>query len=83
MEIPQETPWKIAEDRTLKAGSSPPRAQEEIGRAAVCSSFCDFLIDFGPKNRHSGAHAPEAHDREDLENLHLSEKNRALDCKLV
>jgi len=32
------------------------------------------LIDFGPKNRYSGAHAPEAHDREDLENLHLSEK---------
>ena len=24
MEIPHEKPWKIAEDRTLKAGSSPP-----------------------------------------------------------
>ena len=23
---PKETPWKIAENRTLKAGSSPPRA---------------------------------------------------------
>jgi hypothetical protein len=30
-----------------------------------------------------GAHAPEAHDWEDLENLHLSEKNRALDCRLA
>ena len=28
MEIPHEKPWKIAEDRTLKAGSSPPRAEE-------------------------------------------------------
>jgi hypothetical protein len=28
--------WKIAENRTLKWGSSPPRAEEEIGRAAVC-----------------------------------------------
>ena len=27
MEIPHEKPWKIAEDRTLKAGSSPPRAE--------------------------------------------------------
>jgi hypothetical protein len=25
--FPRETPWKIAENRTLKAGSSPPRAQ--------------------------------------------------------
>jgi hypothetical protein len=24
MEIPQGTPWKTAENRTLKAGSSPP-----------------------------------------------------------
>jgi hypothetical protein len=24
MEIPRETPWKIAENRTLKWGSSPP-----------------------------------------------------------
>jgi hypothetical protein len=27
----------------------PPRAEEEIGRAAVCSNFTDFLIDFGSK----------------------------------
>jgi hypothetical protein len=27
----------------------PPRAEEIIGRAAVCSGFCDFLIDFGPE----------------------------------
>ena len=27
MEIPHEKPWKIAEDRTLKAGSSPSRAE--------------------------------------------------------
>src|ERR1700722_7027823 len=27
MEIPQGTPWKIAENRTLKRGSSPPRAE--------------------------------------------------------
>ena len=28
MEIPEGNPWKIAENRTLKAGSSPPRAEE-------------------------------------------------------
>ena len=27
MEIPQGKPWKIAENRTLKWGSSPPRAE--------------------------------------------------------
>ena len=27
MEIPRETPWKIAENRTLKRVSSPPRAK--------------------------------------------------------
>ena len=27
MEIPQGTPWKIAENRTLKRGPSPPRAE--------------------------------------------------------
>jgi hypothetical protein len=27
MEIPRETPWKRAENRTLKEGSSPPRAE--------------------------------------------------------
>jgi hypothetical protein len=51
MEIPQGSTWKIAENRALKWGSSPPRAEEKFTRAAVCSSFCDFLIDFGPKNR--------------------------------
>jgi hypothetical protein len=44
-----ETPWKIAETRTLKWGSSPPRAEEGSGLAAVCSNFADFLIDFGAK----------------------------------
>jgi hypothetical protein len=28
MEIPQGTPWKIAENRTLKRGSSPPPSRE-------------------------------------------------------
>ena len=27
MEIPQGTPWKIAENRTLKRGSSPPEQE--------------------------------------------------------
>ena len=30
MEIPERNSWKIAENRTLKAGSSPPRAEETI-----------------------------------------------------
>ena len=29
MEIPQGKPWKIVENRTLKWGSSPPRAEEK------------------------------------------------------
>jgi hypothetical protein len=27
--IPKEIPWKIAENRTLKWGSSPPRTEEK------------------------------------------------------
>jgi hypothetical protein len=30
METPQGKAWKIAENRTLKWGSSPPRAEEEM-----------------------------------------------------
>ena len=30
MEIPERNSWKIAENRTLKAGSSPPRAEMPI-----------------------------------------------------
>jgi hypothetical protein len=60
LEIPRETPWKIAENRTLKWGSSPLPCRGKIGRATVCKSFCDFLIDFGAKNRHSRIHALEA-----------------------
>jgi hypothetical protein len=41
------------------------------------------LIDFGPKNRHSRIHAPEARRRENLENLNLSEEYRTFDCNLV
>jgi hypothetical protein len=62
-----------------KDGEAPPGAEEKIGR----QQFCRLFDPFQGKNWYSGAHAPEAHDREDLENLHLSEKNRALDCRLA
>jgi len=39
IEIPQGKPGKISENRTLKAGSSTNRAEEEIGRAAVFATF--------------------------------------------
>jgi hypothetical protein len=32
MEILEGNPWKIAENRTLKWGSSPPRAEESISK---------------------------------------------------
>ena len=35
----RNSPGKIPENRTLKAGSSTPRAEEEIGRAAVFATF--------------------------------------------
>src|SRR5215831_16528887 len=32
---PRETPWKIAENRTLKSGSSPPRARLSVSTTAA------------------------------------------------
>jgi len=46
MEIPQGTTWKMAENRTLKAGSSPPRAEEKIRPATKDHTFDRFLRDF-------------------------------------
>jgi hypothetical protein len=46
MEIPQRNTWKIAENRTLKAGSSPPRAEEESRLTKKDQGFARFLRDF-------------------------------------
>jgi hypothetical protein len=46
MEIPQGNTWKIAENRALKWGSSPPRAEEESRLTKKDQTFDRFLRDF-------------------------------------
>ena len=60
MEIPQGTSWKIAGHRTLKAGSSPPRAQERIRSATLLIDFLSvFEIDSGRKICHFSGYEEE------------------------
>ncbi len=46
MEIPQGNTWKTAENRTLKWGSSPPRAEEESRLAKKDHIFNRFPCRF-------------------------------------
>jgi hypothetical protein len=48
MEIPQGNTWKIAENRTLKRGSSPPRAEEKSRLTKKDQTFGRFLRVFEP-----------------------------------
>jgi hypothetical protein len=44
MEIPRETPWKMAENRTLKWGSSPPRAEMPICKLLFLKNLCSKTL---------------------------------------
>jgi len=53
MEIPQENPWKIAENRTVKCGSSPPEQRRKFSVLQIRSAR-------GLKNRYFVAFRIEA-----------------------
>ena len=56
---------------------SPPEQTRKSG----LQQFSRLFDRFRPKKRYFRSSSSEAHDREGLENLHLSDKNRALDCR--
>src|ERR1700751_1773231 len=45
MEIPQGTPWKIAENRTLKWGSSPPRAEIHTFKLFILNNLHSKILE--------------------------------------
>jgi hypothetical protein len=47
MEIPRETPWKMAENRTLKWGSSPPEQRRKF--SVPFRALTDQSTEFGLK----------------------------------
>jgi hypothetical protein len=60
MAFSEGTAWKIAENRTLRRGSSPPRAEEKIGRATLLIDFPTvFEIDSGRKICHFSGNEQE------------------------